>query len=435
MIRIHLIMILVLCQAVFSERLVLQLATGGRGMILVTNLVSPWITLALVLLPFWSDLRRTFWTNEFVLYWMPYLALTFLLPLLGVALADYPARSAFASWNALDPMCFLVIGAAGVFHLQRAGKVIQRYFMFAVLAQLGLAIVQTMGQYDYLPGILKSIYNWDFTFKAVHQLDNIILARATGFYLNPNSLGIWALLAFWTSFFLLHGKQRFVGCVASFGTILLCQSRGSLAGLLGSGAIYGASWTLFRADRNQRRKATLFIAILAVPILMLSAPGLTDATFSHLREVPLVGSLLERYTSGAKVVSQGASADASFQVRTDLWQLGYEYLVNHPFGSLGSPEMGTKVPQDNQFISALEQGSFYFFGALLLMFFGGVRLINSPLVASRLLAVASLGLMVNGISAVPFSSSASHIFWLLVGVALAQHVKLKETALLAEVYR
>ena len=67
MIRIHLIMILVLCQAVFSERLVLQLATGGRGMILVTNLVSPWITLALVLLPFWSDLRRTFWTNEFVL--------------------------------------------------------------------------------------------------------------------------------------------------------------------------------------------------------------------------------------------------------------------------------------------------------------------------------------------------------------------------------
>jgi hypothetical protein len=77
--------------------------------------------------------------------------------------------------------------------------------------------------------------------------------------------------------------------------------------------------------------------------------------------------------------------------------------------------MVINVPPDNQFIAVLEQGSFYFFGALILAFVGAIRLINSHRSHSRLLAVAGLGMLINGISAVPFVYPASFIYWLLVG--------------------
>ena len=421
MIRIHLVLILALIQVIFAERMVLHLATGGRGMVMITNLIDPWVTLILVILPFWRELRRGLWTAAFLLNFMPFLALGFILPFLGVALTGFPVRTLMAAWNGAIPLTMIAIGCAGTFRAKEALGTVRLYFLFGVLSQMALAVVQTMGQFGTLPGALGAIYEWDFRFKTVFQPDNLILGRATGFYLNPNSLGIWALLAFWTSFFLLQRRQRLLGCAASLATVLLCQSRGTLAAFLGSALLYALFWMLHRAGRRDRWRATLLGIICVVPVVFLATPGLTDA--GGLRRVPVVGGALARYTSGAKVLSQGAAADANFEGRTQYWRAAFDYLANHPFGSLGSPEMVVKVPSDNQFVAVLEQGSFYFLLALLLTFYGGLRLVNSPLAHERLLAVACLALIINGISAVPFAYSASYLFWLLVGVHLGERVQ------------
>jgi hypothetical protein len=412
-------MILALCQAVFTERLVLVLATGGRGMVMITDLLTPLITLAAIVIPFRMELLALLRKKRFFLFF-PFLFLAFLLPLLGVAFNNFPARSAYTSWIALIPLCFITFGYFGskAVEDERACRVIRRYFLFGVYAQVALAALQALGEMSSASGIFGAVRDWDLAFKFKYQPNNLILGRSTGFYLNPNSLGIWALLAVWTSFFLLKGRQRFFGVTAGVATVILCQSRGSLAAMLVSGMIYGVVWTFFHANRNQRLKGTLLAAVCVIPVMVLALPGLADTFLGDLHNLPYVGNALDRYVSGAKVLSQGAGADANFHERTNYWRTAMEYLAQHPFGSLGSPEMVIKRPSDNQFVAVLEQGSFYFVTALIVAFIGGIRLINRPEPEYRLLAVMALSLTINGISAVPFAYSAAFPFWLLVGVYL-----------------
>ena len=422
MIRLYFLLILALCHTAFSERLVLRMATGGRGMIGATSFLFPPFVLLALVFPFWPELRRLLRFRPFLGYWMPFLALSFLLPFAGVLLTGAPGRSIFASWMALIPMGYVALGAAGQFSLEGAGKLLGRFFLFAVLAHLGLAILQTLGQFRQMPGILQTIYDWDFQFKFTFQQDNIILARATGLYLNPNSLGVWSILALWISFFMLEGKQRVIGTLGAFGTLVLCQSRGSLLAFFVSASVLGISWILAHSDRAQRRKVTLAVAAGLGLVTFILIPGMADSALVRLRGVPGVGGILERYTSGAKVVSQGVQADTSFSGRTELWKASLDYLADHPFGTLTSPGLATNLPQDSQFVSSLEQGSFYLLGALLLVLLGGARLVGRTEPEARALAAASLGMMVNGISAVPFSVAASDPFWLLVGVYVAKQI-------------
>jgi hypothetical protein len=427
MIRLRLVLLLALCQMVFSDRLVFRMATGGRGMVPPTAFLIPPLALAAVIIPFWDDLRPVLRSRLFLLAWMPFLALTFLLPILGVLFGHYPSRSLFSSWSALLAVSYLAFGAVGQLRARGAERTIRRLFLLAVLAQLALAVLQTFGEYSQLPSLLQRIYDWDYQFKlATLDPETIVLARATGFYLNPNALGVWTILAFWISFFLLEGGQRRIGCVASLATLLLCQSRGSLFGFLFSAGICAAIHLVRHADRQQRRKGTLLLAVGIAVAGFLFIPGVADSTLAHLKSVPYLGDGIERYISGAKVASQGASADVSFQSRTELWRLSLDYLAAHPFGTLGSPQILLDLPQDNQFVQVTVQGSFYFLGALLLALLAGAAAIFRPRAQAQALGAASLGLLVNGISAVPFAMYAAGPFWMLVGIYLAWRVQDRE---------
>ena len=436
MIRIHLVLLLALAQAVFSERMIMQLATGGRGQIMITNFFDPWVTMFLVAIPFWKDLRRVLGEREFLLVWMPFLGLSFVMPFLAVIFGDYPVRSLYSAWNAILPFSFLSIGIVGRLRanepgVREAGPTIAVYFLVGVLSQAFMALVQIAGGVGNLPSFLQAVYQWDFDFKEAAQPDSVILGRATGFYLNPNSLGIWAILSLWTSFFMLKGKVRVVAVVASILTVICCGSRGSLVAMVGSATVYGLVWMVRRASHVGRLKATFLAAILAIPLLVFALPGVGDSFLGSFRGVPVIGAAVQRYVSGAKVLSEGAGADANFKERTELWHAAADFLKEHPFGSMGSPRMMVGVSSDNLYVAVLEQGSFYYLFALLLFFYGGLRLMNSPRTSSRLLAVATLGLAINGISAVPTTYPSSFLYWFLLGVHLAEGV-LEREALLPE---
>ncbi len=419
MIRVHLVLLSAVCAAVYQERLVLKLATGGRGMVLIMDLMMPLFAFFAVALPFRGELVRMARNTRFWAFF-PFLLLAFLLPLLGVAFMHFPARSAYTSYTALLPMAYLAFGYIGAGMDARVATWARRYLLLAVVSQMGLALIQSLGELGSLPSFLGWIREWDLAFKDTYQPDNLIMGRSTGFYLNPNSLGIWALLAFWTCFHALEGRARTVGTVAAALTVLLCQSRGSLAALLASGFIYAVIWMKDHATRRERLKATLLAVMLAAPLAVAFLPGVGDAFLGRAQDLPYVGPAVARYTSGARILSQGAKADENFQERTEYWRIAFDYLANHPFGSLGSPEMVIKRPSDNQYVAILEQGSFYYEAALLAVFLAAITQLRSRSRASRALATAALAYAINGISAVPFQYSASHPFWILVGVYLAE---------------
>jgi hypothetical protein len=420
MIRLHALMILALAQAVLSERLVLDLATGGQGHVPVLVLLVPWATLALVVIPFRRTLARVLGTSRFFLLWMPFLAMGALLPLLGVACTGFPARSLFAAWEALIPCAFLVIGCVVVLQAEAHGAAVARYFLLAVLLHFGLALVQTAGRSGSLPGVLGAVDRWDLHSKEAIMPGNIVVARATGFYLNPNTLGVWSLLAFWTSFFLLRGRQRVLGCAAAFGTLLLCQSRGTLAAFLVSGGVYALTWLLLLADTRRRRQATLGLVACAASILILAGWAGMGSMPAIARNVPVLQEALERDASGLRVLSHGSAADVNFHGRTMFWQAAWQYLLAHPFGTLGPPQLKLKIPSDNQFVAVLAQGSFYYFSTLLLVFLGGVRLMRRSQPCDRLLAVASVALLINGLSASPLYYPSGYLYWLLVGISMGR---------------
>lgn len=428
MIRFHLLLILAFWQTVLDERLVIAMPTGGRGLVSPAKVVEPLISLSLVVIPYRSVLKRMIWNPTVLLTWGPFLILSVVLPVLGILFTGFPIRTLFGSWNALLPLVFLSFGCLGAVQGARGKRVAATYFLLAILAQLGMAVIQTLGQSGALPGLLQGIYEWDFRFKALHQPKNVILGRATGFYLNPNYLGVWGLMAFWISVVLLKGRMRWVGAVSAFLTILLCQSRGSLAAWLVSSAVYFGVWWFRDAERRQRLKAGLAGVALAIPVMVLLLPGLAASVGEGLRNVPVVGHALERYVSGAKVLSEGAGADVNFRGRTQYWSTVFEFLKQNPFGSLGSPEMVTGVPADNQYVAIVGQGSFYYLAAFGMVCIGGLIWFGRGGPASRLLGVATLAMMINGVSAVPFIYSASLNYWILVGLHLAERAGIAEEA-------
>ena len=423
MIRLYLLLALGLAQAAFAERLIIRLSTGGGGLVSLPTFIFPPVVFLAVVVPCWRELRRLMHTRIFMLCWMPYLAFTFALPILAVPFMDYPVRTVFSSYTALGAMAFVALGAAGKLYADGMGRTIGRVFLAAVLAQLALALLQVQGEFSHLPGFLQRVYDWDFQYKVVFETRNLITARATGFYQNPNALGIWSLLAMCISFFLLEGRQRIVGSVGALATLLLCQSRGSLFAFIVSGGIYSIVWLVLNANRTQRRIGTLMAAFVAPMVAFVFIPGVADSALVHLRSVPFLAGGIDRYASGTKVLYEGASADMNFLGRVQLWKAGFRFLATHPFGSFGSPEVATGVPVDNQLMYALEQGSWYFLLAVLLAFLGAIRLIGRPQREARALAFAGIALFVNGMSAVPLYYFAAGLFWLLVGIYLAREVQ------------
>lgn len=392
-------------------------------MVMLANLIDPWLTLGLVVIPFWSDIKQVLGTRVFRLYWLPFTACNLVLPVLAFLLNGYPARGIFATWNAILPICIMFVGIVGTFRGGAYQRTISNYFLLAILVQALLAMAQMAGSLGYMPGPLRVIYEWDLAVKVKFTGNNLIVGRSTGFYLNPNSLGVWGLLAFWISFFLLEGRKRTIGLVASFLTILLCQSRGTLFALLGSAATYGIALTYRRGDREDRKRILHLTGLLAaIAIVLIATPEIGDSLHGLLLDVPIIGRAYERYLSGAMVFTQGASADANFNGRVSFWYEIFKYISTHPFGTLGQPEYKLGIPMDNQFVSAFAQGNLYYLGALLLLLFGGARLIGSSLNTSKLLATASIAIAINGITAVPLSYPASYLYWAIVGVFLAEHV-------------
>jgi hypothetical protein len=97
-----------------------------------------------------------------------------------------------------------------------------------------------------------------------------------------------------------------------------------------------------------------------------------------------------RFASGFEALLHGTSADANAISRVEAWADAIPFFMEHPLGTWGEPQFLMNHFIDNQYVSAMLQGSLPFAAALLFALYAGLRTTGSPAMRS-FLALSAVG--------------------------------------------
>ena len=238
--RSTLIIPFLLACAILADRAQIGVSTGGRGVLPLLVVVAPLAAMGTIVQ---YGRRRSLGfvaSLGFLAGVLPYLALTVLLPVLGVMFNAYPERTLLSVTDATTAFSFLVMGAA-VSDIEDGGW--WPWLLLAMVLQLAYAA----GQMLYLstgPGwqLFAPFHQWDLS---LVDLSTFVQARSSGLYLNPNELGLWAGFAVILGWTMLPPRLRGVGIVVALLTLLLSQSRGAMVASAAA-LVVGATLSLAR---------------------------------------------------------------------------------------------------------------------------------------------------------------------------------------------
>ncbi len=386
--------------AILADRAQVGIPTGGRGMLPLLTIVAPIAASATVAR---YGARRSLGflaTPAFVLGVSPYLALTVLLPVLGVMFNAFPERTLLSLTEATTALSFLVIGAA---LSSGYGRCWSRWLLIAVTVQLLYSAGQAV-YYSQAPGweLLTPLHEWDLS-----QADPLtfVQGRSSGLYFNPNVLGFWAGLAVILSWSMLSPRYRWVGVALGVLTLLLSQSRGAAAAVLAAlvgGAVLSIAGGGFFSGRIFKGISSFALAItaaLSIAALIVPAAVLGD-----------------RFGALFSVWSEGTRADPNLAARLDLWEAVTALNAVYPWGTLGSPEYVLGNAVDNAWFRAFSQGSILYVATLAMLLVAGFFV--SPHRHGLALRLVAILIAVAGFTQTPFGYAPIVLFWLLLGGGL-----------------
>jgi hypothetical protein len=392
----------VLFCAVIADRAQLSVATGGKGALPVLMLLVVPAVAVLVVATYGRERSLGFLAHPiFLLCVLPYLALTLILPMLGIIFYSYPERTLLSTSGTLTAVAFLILGAA---LSTRGSAAWTRWLVAAIAVQfayaLGQAIYQGKG-----PGweLFAPFHAWDLSLQGLNGV--LVQARSSGLYFNPNELGLWAGIALVLAWSILEGRSRYVAILLALLTLLLSQSRGvSVAVLAALVAGVGLAMTERRISLASAAKTMGVVAV----ILMIAGGaalvfGIPDAA-------------VQRFNSLIAVVTQGAQADANLAGRLDYWSAVTNLNAIYPWGTFGPPELILGTAVDSSWFETFAQGSIPYAAALGLLLVSTLGVTDYPYRhALRIMAVL---IAVAGITQTPFGYPASAMFWVLLGAGL-----------------
>jgi hypothetical protein len=392
---------------VLNDRLYIQLDTDGSGLLHVMDLAIPVIAGLAVMFSRKSIMPR-FGRNRSLQYCLPYLLLGLVLPTLGVLTGAYPWRTLL---NAIVSIRALALIALGIWLAQqppRTRELAARLMVFCIALEAFSAVCQfiTLQQLFDTP-FLEWLYQWDVRTMTDHKEAYLITGRSTGTFLGGNILGVWGVIAVWFSVTALSGTLRLVCAAASLLTLVLSQSRGSIAAFL-AGLVVAV---LFLSGMKRRVRFGLAAAVIIA--ISLGARALADGGWLSSNGLQSEG-MQTRFASGLEALLHGTSADANAISRVEAWADAIPFFMEHPLGTWGEPQFLMNHFIDNQYVSAILQGSLPFAAALLLALYAGLRTTGSPAMRS-FLALSAVSIAVNAMSANPFQYPAIGIYWLALG--------------------
>lgn len=346
-------------------------------------------------------------SRQFLIIWAPFLALSFVLPVFGVLIGQYPLRGLAAVRTPVIAVSALVLGAElranGGFGVRRWGALLA----IAAVAQASYSVVEQVLAGHLLPaGPWYALFRWDIATQLAYGRA-VVVGRSSGFYSNPNILGAWAGIALLIGLFVAGRRYRYGIVAAALAALVLSQSRGAILGLAAS--LVGLLILALReADiprlRVLRAYGTIAAAVFVGWVLLTAAGAPT-------------GDLVARLAQGVGVLLGGP--DANWAGRIRFWQSGLALLASHPLGTYGPPEVLLGTAVDSEWVRTLLQGGLLLFFSLGLALVGGALITGPESPERRVLRVTSLFIAVAGIAQIPLEYPPAVLYWALVGAFLA----------------
>ena len=397
--------------AALADRLVVGVSTGGRGALGLVSVAVPLVA-GTTIARYGSRRSLGFLAHPaFVWGIAPFLVLTAVLPILGVMFYGFPERTLLAITEATSALSFLVIGAALSSSDDHAWS---RWLLLAIALQL----LYATGQAIYLaraPGweLFTTFHQWDLSLQALYG--ELVQARSTGLFFNPNELGLWAGAAVILSWTMLLPRLRGIGVRLAVVTLILSQSRGALVALLAALAVSGV-WAVVRgrtgASTSLRTGLSLGLAGLVAVLVVLGIGPSRD--------------LLGRFGALLDVLTQGPRADANLAGRLDYWSAVLDLNVVYPLGTLGPPEMLLGTAVDSSWFRAFAQGSVPYAATLALLLIAPLAVRNTRF--GRGLVLIAVLVAVAGLTQTPLEYPVIYLFWLLLGAGLQSSVMARTSA-------
>ena len=250
--RTRLVFAFLLFDCLFAERLTLSFDTGGRGLLPVLDLATIAVVFGLVIVFEWNSLRFLV-SSEFLTFWMPYLFLSALLPVLGVLFMGYSGRTLL---SVIKPTLAFSFITAGFWSAARSLRLTKSLLFWSIVFQAMYGIVLFLQKSGILHlNVLDAVVQWDYDSQTRSSEQYLVAGRAIGFFLNPNDFSFWAALAFWAALSFLRGPRRLIAAGASLASLALGQSRGSLASWILTLVLWPIAQSLRR--RNSANTAKL----------------------------------------------------------------------------------------------------------------------------------------------------------------------------------
>ena len=396
---------------ILSDRAVVVVSTGGRGVLPLLVLVAP--LAAMVTMSRYGTRRSLGFLEHpaFVLAVFPYLAMTAVLPILGVMFYGYPERSLLSITDSTTSVSFLVLGAAASSSEKRSWA---RWLMLGIALQLAYALGQRI-YWSKGPGweAFTPLAGWDLSLAALQgQLGS--LGRSTGLYTNPNELGLWAGVAVVLAWTMLPPRLRGIGVALSVMTLLLSQSRGPTVGLLAALAALAA--LSFARGRLASSGVLKTISSFVLAGLLATLAGAYVAP----------SGALDRFGALFQVLTGGLQTDANLASRVNLWSAVLALNSAYPWGTWGSPELVLGTAVDSEWFRAFAQGSAPYVVALALLFVAALAVRDTSY--GDTLRLIGVVVAVAGLTQVPFGSPVIAIFWVLLGVYMQSSVVARRSA-------
>ncbi len=362
-----------------------------------------------------------------LVYLVPYLLLSVLLPILGVLMGGWSPSFAIPGvrhlqWVSLALMSYWAVRTHGLEHLWR---VMLWVFVVASIAHTLHALIQLLAPL----GVLSS--DWlilDKEFAQRFTATWFFYPRTTGLLVNPNSYGLFGavVLLLLSACLLARLRLRFGATwllgLSGLWAVLSSASRSAIVGLV-SGALVLGAIVLMRAMLTHDERYLVRLAGFTgkVVIVLGIVPALADAL--------LPSHLLERVVLLAGVVMEGAEIDPNAIGRFDLWESALQaYETEFVWGTWVPAGYALKSPVDSYYVSLLVQGTplylLVFLIALLGVLWRGwqMTLTSLPLTVAAGLALIAIEALIaaSSLTLSPLLETQTLTsFWLLVGAGLA----------------
>ncbi len=276
---------------------------------------------------------------------LPYTLLSFLLPILGVALYLHPLSFAIPGLRLLEwvSFAFIAYDLAARYGEQRLRTALTWLLTAVLLIHGAYAVVQMGARLGMLPA--QWLY-FDNLIVGAGKANWFTPTRSTGLMLNPNVFGHLTvmLVFFFLARFLAAGRSLASLLCATFALILLLLS-GSRSGLVG--VAVGVLLVLFslpKSHRILRQVVVSAVAIgLALAMLWPFAPVALQqrfARFSHLLST--------------QDIAQDSSMSGRVHLWTDAWQAAE---ARYPLGTLVPPSYALESPIDGYLVFSAVMGT------------------------------------------------------------------------------